>query len=93
MRFVATSVVVLAVCLQSAFPADDAKITRENYDKIMVPMWKSEVEAILGKGDEEQVIQSNGGDFIIVTWRAKAMTITVRFRNNYYNGSKSIRKN
>lgn len=81
----------LSVCVHAS-AADEKKVTKENFDKIKAPMWQSEVEKLLGESDSEEVIPSKGGDFIIKTWKTKEVIVKVRFRNGYYNGSKSFDK-
>jgi hypothetical protein len=73
-------------------PPSTPTVTKENYDKIKVPMLEKDVRALLGPSSGE----STDGDFLYVTWKSKlgepqhSTVIVVRFRNGYFNNHKTI---
>jgi hypothetical protein len=63
-----------------------SKVTLENYNKIETNMTTSEVEDILGKGEEKVGAAGTIGDLTgsgkVLTWGSEEKSITITFAND-----------
>jgi len=65
-------------------------VSRENYDKIVVPMTRVEVEKLLGKPDKTISFRLNGELTVTLCWITEKASVSVDFKDSKFTGAKSF---
>lgn len=83
--------ITLSVCMCLCLAACEQKITQANFDKINTGMTRSQVENLLGPGEDQTasgvgisyggVAQSKTASESTFVWKGKSITITVVFKD------------
>jgi hypothetical protein len=82
----------LALCLILA--GCGSKVTKDNFDKISTGMTESQVEAIMGKGEEQSAAVAVPGMSVsakTIVWKDGEKSISVVFTNGKVSGKASNR--